>query len=303
MAKGSTRRLAVLMAASLALLCMSSTDSSTNGAPSMRPGMQKAGTMLGTAPAPACGLATAVPAGQEGGRDWSRARVVRDIKNAAAMTYITGRAAGDPAFRDVQERAATMLRERGLTPTDHARVLTIQVPRMAPKTVLLERMLGLVAPRVTAEEYDGFEVYIESWNDDDDSTWEGNIWVQELATGAWVSANEQKQLPPAPYIVNWADQVGTSQRPLQQCRKSGSVCGYCGSWEAANCNLGRAIDDSWPFCVGFAWACGFTGPMWPECASVACIGPLLGNFLNRTKQHFATCWLDEAEREACEGGA
>ena len=143
---------------------------------------------------------------------------------------------------------------------------------------------------------------MESWDDGVNTNWEGNVYVQQLSSGDWVSANEQKETPAEPFDVNWTDPVGTNMQPRNDCRKTGSACGYCGTPTAAECNLRMGIEDNWTWCVGTAGACAFlAGPAWPACIGIGCYGAFLAGFLNRTKQHFQNCWLDAAERTACGG--
>jgi hypothetical protein len=250
-------------------------------------------------PPDACALPAA---GKIGGQpDWSHARVVRDLQNAAALTFIAGREAGDSEFRYVQNQARKKLRARGLKPTEFARVVRIEIPR-EPKVAhrhLLDRILNLIEPRVSAEVVDGYDIYASSWDDGDGGTWEGNVYVQELGTGLYISANEQKQLPAQPYEPNWAEQVGTNQKPRPGCQKSGSPCGYCADSGVAGCNLRNAINDRWPYCAGGAAACAWAGPGWLTCAGLNCYGHLFGGWLWQSKMHFQQCWVNEQERINC----
>lgn len=219
--------------------------------------------------------------------DWSRARVVRDLHAENAFTYIHAREARDAVFRSVRQKAAAMLSARGLRAGGYARVATFEVPKLEPIAHggLLGRLLNLVAPRVSAEEYEGYEIIVESWDDGNNSNWEGNVWVEQLSSGHWMSNNEQQQLDTEPYWSNWADEVSTNMQPPQRCRKAGSACGYCAETSAIRCNLQRALDDRWPYCVGGAGACVLSGVAWPKCAGIFCYGQIFGGWLWQTKQH------------------
>lgn len=143
---------------------------------------------------------------EPGAPDWSRARVVRQLSGTNALAYITGKEAGSAQFRAVQQTAAAKLRKRGLRQTDIAVVLRIEVPK-APEALpgqnALSRLWRFFVPTLTAEVIDGYDVIAQSWDDGDNSTWEGNHYVQELSSGHWTSTNEQQQLPPQPYQANW----------------------------------------------------------------------------------------------------
>lgn len=241
---------------------------------------------------------------QAGEPDWSRAKVVRDLQGAAALSYIAAREGADPVFRDARQKAAAMLLAQGFRPTGYARVATFHVPKASAPMIdrgLLARLLNLVEPRLLAEVYEGYDIIPQSWDDGDNSTWEGNVWVQELSTGYWMSSNEQQLLPAEPYWANWANQVSTNMQPPQRCRKAGSACGYCAETSAIRCNLQNALNDRWPYCAGGALACVASGPAWLGCSGLHCWGQLFGGWLWQTKQHLQQCWLDEAERIACGG--
>jgi hypothetical protein len=236
--------------------------------------------------------------------DWSRARVTRDQSGAAALSYITTKEAQNPVFRHVRQHAAAKLRSRGLQPTSIVRVGKLAVPRVFPAAAdrwRLDKLLGLIEPRLHAEEFEDFEIIAESWDDGDNYTWEGNVYVEDTTSGHWISANEQQQLPAEPYPVNWAEPVQSNIQPTYHCNKKGSACGYCGTPSAASCNLRTAIDDRWPYCAGGAFVCLATGPAWLVCAGLNCWGQTFGGWLWQTKQHLQQCWLDEQERTACGG--
>jgi hypothetical protein len=202
----------------------------------------------------------------------------------------------------VRRKAATMLRARGLKPTGIARVATFQFPmEVATQRHLFGRILDIIAPPVSAEQFNGYEIIAESWNDGDNSTWEGNVYVRELSTGQWQSANEQQDLPSEPYEVNWTDEVGTNQQGRPGCQKAGSPCGLCTDPGAVGCNLRRAVDDRWPYCAGGAAACVAAGPVWLQCAGLQCYGQLFGGWLWQSKNHFSQCWRTHQERIDCTG--
>ncbi len=237
--------------------------------------------------------------------DWTRVLIEKDLIDGDALSYISKREAADSTYRIVRGRAAASLRARGFQPTDDARVVTLRVPRkdIAPLVMGLgERVLSWVVPKASAEEYEGYEIIAESWDDGDDSTWEGNVYVRNLTSGYWASSNEQQWLQSEPYVSNWAQNVSTNlPAPQYRCRKTGSPCGYCGDASVWRCNLDRGLDDAWPWCVGGAAGCVLSGPLWLKCASVNCYGQVFSRWLNVTKQHFQNCWLDEDERIACGG--
>lgn len=236
--------------------------------------------------------------------DWSRARVMSILDNANAREHIRRLESLDPQFRAAQLRTAAGLQSKGFQPTDLAWVATIEVPRpqLAPNQLGFRDVLSrFLVATLNAEEFDGYEVIAQSWDDGNHSTWEGSVYARNLSTGEWASSYEQQQLPPEPYTILWGDPAGQSFQPRYQCRKQGSACGYCGQNGTASCNLQRAIVARWDSCMLGAGACAFSGPNWPGCVAVACWGNFFIGWLMFTKEHFNQCWLDEAERQACEG--
>jgi len=235
--------------------------------------------------------------------DSDRARVVNDLVGPSALAYVKAKEANDPAFKAVQARSAALLHGRGLRRSPIARVVLVQVPKSGSTrpVALLREFFNLIVPPVRAEEFDGFEIIAQSWDDGQHTTWEGNVYVRELSSGLWMSANEQHELASEPYWGNWADLVDTNFRPRPDCRKQGSVCGYCANPYAAECNLQQALGHAWLSCAAWAGGCMFSGPAWLQCTSISCYGTIFSAWLLQTKQHFQQCWLDEYEEQYCLG--
>jgi len=236
--------------------------------------------------------------------DWHRLLVTRDLVGAEAQSYIRKREEADSTYRIVRARAALQLKARGLKPANDARVLTFKVPVNRADGLIRREwpLLNAIMPSALAEEYEGYEIILESWDDGDDYTWEGNAYVRQLSNGEWLSANEQQWLNAEPYQSVWAEEVATNLQPPQyRCRKTGSACGYCSAPGVWRCNMDRALDEAWPWCVGGGAACLMSGPKWPACAGLNCYGQAFSRYLNFSKQHFQNCWLDEEERIACGG--
>lgn len=235
----------------------------------------------------------------------SRARVTRHLFGNEALAFIAGREAGDATFREVQRKAAHLLRVRGLQRTDIAMVARIEVPQRAvqiEQSALLSRIWQKLAPTLYAEVIEGYDVIAQSWDDGDNGTWEGNAYVQQLSSGHWISANEQQQLPPEPNHVNWAEQVSTNMQPQSWCRRTGSPCGYCGSGSAPQCNMVRALGGVWwQDCSLAAGMCRNSGPGWLACTGIGCYGSIWYGYFNYTKAHLSQCWWDEQDRLACGG--
>jgi hypothetical protein len=225
------------------------------------------------------------------------------LQGRDARGYIMAKEGSDPTFAAIQRKAAAQLHARGLRPTDIAVFAVMDVPRIPQEPLgLVGRILELFEPKLIAEEIDGYEVLGQSWDDGNNGTWEGNLYSREIGSGYWISANEQRQLPPEPYEINWNDVVGHNMNPRVDCRKRGSVCGFCASADVWSCTARAAVADRWPYCAGGALACVASGPAWLQCAGLYCWGQMFGGYLWQTKQHFNSCWVDEYERAACVGG-
>ncbi|HYR29460.1 MAG TPA: hypothetical protein VEU30_13400 [Thermoanaerobaculia bacterium] len=93
-------------------------------------------------------------------------------------------------------KAANILRDRGYTISDD-----IQVIRTAEST----------QSRVQSSVSDaGGEMVFWAWDDGDDSTWEGVIYVEDFATGATATWNAQLDVSTDAFEVLWEQQVGGS---------------------------------------------------------------------------------------------
>ncbi|HYH05529.1 MAG TPA: hypothetical protein VEK11_00580 [Thermoanaerobaculia bacterium] len=185
------------------------------------------------------------------------------------------------AFR----KAASVLQSRGWTPTD------IVVARR-----IAARAEGPVQPAQTFSDGDT-EIIFWSWDDGDNATWEGQIYIHNYANGGELLLDGQFQTDSSTLAVNWESEIyykgprtspGASDPYVMLQRDGVRVASLGGIDVAAATNadillvqsLRRRLQ-SWAECTATgcwsgALACRFTGPAWPECAAGACLAVMVG---------------------------
>jgi hypothetical protein len=144
------------------------------------------------------------------------------------------------------------------------------------------------------------EVMISSWDDSDDSTWEGVIYAENYATGEWATFAGQIDISTAEYSANWGSQTG----PLNQQGKwnrgepgAERLSGFAfavaterskvvhapsrGSGQIALTSGGFTLfrDFAWcaaGFCAICAEGCILSGPYWGICFTACCAASVIG---------------------------
>ncbi|MGN6182724.1 MAG: hypothetical protein ACTHQM_03620 [Thermoanaerobaculia bacterium] len=177
------------------------------------------------------------------------------------------------------EKAERRLTARGFTPTD--RVVVFRTGAVAPANF---------APVQSVETTEG-EIVFWSWDDGDDSTWEGTMWLARYSNGAELLQEAQFDVATTtptvtyestiwrkPPDLEYADTLSSGrQQPLlvaslngvaasPQIELASSMPRPAREW------LGCVING----CLVGAVACVFTGPAFPECVVVVCAAVKLG---------------------------
>lgn len=105
----------------------------------------------------------------------------------AADEYLARKAEMDPAFARFLQTSEADLAAKGWTKPaggSLALIRTSDVPRASAFSRLVQRVLG---GRVAAQELDAGtgsgEIVFSSWDDGDNNTWEGTIWIQDYTSG------------------------------------------------------------------------------------------------------------------------
>lgn len=109
-----------------------------------------------------------------------------------AQAYVAQKEQRQPKFREERKEAADDLRAQGFKPT--GKIVVVRVTGdMAGRTTFLGRLAhALVAPALAQTfSTSAGEVVLETWNDGDNSTWEGHVYVENYATGDWSSFTTQ----------------------------------------------------------------------------------------------------------------
>ena len=110
------------------------------------------------------------------------------LTGSHAVAYVAQKERRQPAFREERQEAAEELRAQGFTPTGQVVVI-----RQLGRPTALARLAALASTPVLAQSFStsAGEVILETWDDGDDSTWEGHVYVENAATGDWSSYTTQ----------------------------------------------------------------------------------------------------------------
>lgn len=184
-------------------------------------------------------------------------------------------------------RAQAALEARGYKPTE-----TVVVRRIQP--------LDKVRPAQTYSDGDT-EIVFWSWDDGDDSTWEGEIYMENHTAGISLLLDGQIAVGNSAPTVTWETQIyrhGPLTSPAEPDpqvamprRRAMQLASLTADWDGAAAGDESGIKlvqfgprhrlQHWAECAATGcWsamvACRFTGPGWPECAAGACLGVMLG---------------------------
>jgi hypothetical protein len=154
-----------------------------------------------------------------------------------------------------------------------------------------------IAPVQSYSNDDG-EIVFYSWDDGDDGTWEGQVYVENYATGASILVNGQILISDAAVPVQWERTVyssGGDPRLIAPEARSGCDVVQVASADhdviekvragAANADiqlvqirgyLQRWVTCSAGGCVAALIGCRYTGPAWGYCTGVGCFAAMIG---------------------------
>lgn len=143
------------------------------------------------------------------------------------------------------------------------------------------------------------EVIIPSWDDGDDSTWEGVIYVEDYSTGEWATYAGQLDISTPAYSANWATRTGPlnqqghwSEGQPEMDRLSGFALAVArergrvvhapsrepGAAALASSGLVMFRDFAWcsvSWCAICAELCLLSGPYWGVCFGGCCVGGVI----------------------------
>jgi hypothetical protein len=239
----------------------------------------------------------------------------------------------DERFMAAQSRSASRHAARGHTPAGIEVGVLLRRERAQAPTSLLSQIAEAVRPTLRARqgetvyENDGYGVF-SSWDDEDDSTWEGNVFVYHYATGRSLSIDAQldvsgdgEEAPPiewaegdleggeedeepgphpiwAPGFIQVRPFVSQASYRAEASRfeRAPSTRAACDcellqepGHEVADCMLWNALHDSWWVCGGAAAGCVFSGPAYFKCLGGSCLAAFVANFLEELDEFYEEC--------------
>lgn len=157
------------------------------------------------------------------GREQAPQVSVERLNGEAAWRHLDIRIAQNPALKAAYERSRmeTFARGYNATWTVYVEKRTVRKPmgRAAdPADNVLAQVRDLLVARVSAQEYgesnESGEFIASAWNDGNDDTWEGSLYVQRYSDGAWrlydtqLDAGTSDESSNAPYYHNCLDGRG-----------------------------------------------------------------------------------------------
>jgi len=207
-----------------------------------------------------------------------------DVEKLASATAHARLDAIKAQLPDAFQRAQSALEARGYKPTE-----TIVIRRI--------QRLDKVRPAQTYTDGDT-EIVFWSWDDGDDSTWEGEIYMENHTSGVSLLLDGQIAIGNPALPVTWETQIyrhGPLTSPadpgsevsmprrgtaVQIASLSGGLAGTDAGIQLVQFGPRHRLQH-WAECSATGcWsalvACRFTGPAWPECAAGACLGVMLG---------------------------
>jgi hypothetical protein len=254
---------------------------------------------LTTAPPAACSPSTRAVAAPDVER-------VEVLKGSEARAFVTTLRQQNSVFRQAQKRSAEQLSARGFKPTENVLVVKLKLKNTTRPAGILAatrpagilaatRPAGILAairdwffPAVLAQTYNADDgsgyMVVQSWDDGNNATWEGNLFTQEDG-GASTSLDSQIDVDPN-YSLLWSegsgdpgDGSGSREISGHPGNSSGSrfisaqSCnGGCRCMSrAGDCMLRAALDNSWNWCAAYAGGCAFFGAGWWSCMGLSCV--------------------------------
>lgn len=178
------------------------------------------------------------------------------------------------------------LRWAGAEPTEE--VIVLQRDHARPARFVGPGNAGSysLAQSYVSNSYGGLTLW--SWDDGDDSTWEGVILVERYSDGSWSTWETQIDISTTNYTTVWAEWTGGEIHEEYQTRKSlGSGDFRLAAWGGGGCGPGcpggtYATQEFQDFvqcylsgCSGVAAACRMLGPAWGNCFAAGCAGVVI----------------------------
>lgn len=149
------------------------------------------------------------------------------------------------------------------------------------------------------------DVFVTTWNDGNNATWEGNLYYIDYDSGAEYSNDIQLDVSNSwrPPVTVWS-RGGFTRQPRNQearlvqddsrivrTRASNNVACSCtniGGW--GRCALQQSLEDSVFGGCGTSFAlCAFTGPWYFGCVGGACYGTILTGYLKNMRETIRVC--------------
>lgn len=197
-----------------------------------------------------------------------------DVRSGSGSSVVSGVLRGVEAAGEVSKlqqtgklaRAAAALHARGMRASDHAVHLDLR---------------ELASKRSDGAEVAPDSVTMVSFDDGDDSTWEGIIHVEQGSSGRWVSLIAQ--LNPATREVTFGKVIERGDRNGSRPSRDDSArfgpAQSLGDDDAGDETM--EVIKGWVACMASgcataAAACWWSGPGWPECTSAWCAGAVVG---------------------------
>lgn len=248
--------------------------------------------------------------------------IMAEVVDAGRAGELIGDAKVDARYNGTRDASADRQERRG-----HVRAglgeLVVELKRLkqSASTSLLQQLRDRFVPTLSAQteyvyETEGYGIF-DSWDDGDDSTWEGNVFVYHYETGISGSLDMQLDLTPLanenqptivwaegevedeegdPWPIMWDESVpGAASRALFNSRPSRSAprvykvvarrtcpCELLelpGS-DVIDCMIENTLDASWNWCAAAAAGCSEAGAALFKCTGTVCLGVLLANFLD-----------------------
>jgi hypothetical protein len=180
------------------------------------------------------------------------------LEGAAARQHIEKKIASRADWKAAHEKTVRELTERGFKPTDRF-IVQRRYTQLSP----LQRLVGLIVPTALADLYtysnDEGEITQADWNDGDDSTYEGEVWMYHYGTSSWANAG-------------WQLDITTAENTHVVWTSTGSSSSGAAAWRALLGYTQCAVAG----CIGSAVACALSGPAWGPCAGAWCAGAQVG---------------------------
>lgn len=209
----------------------------------------------------------------------ARKRVER-LTGAEAKAYLENVWNRDAKRKAAHLKAVALLQSRGYKPTDI--VVVVRRLSASPPAPIATRLLSWFFPAVAAQTYqtgDG-DVWFSSWDDGDDSTWEGELGGNDYQYGNYADGAAQYYMQGDQ--VNWADGYIDMAR-------SSYAAGYGRQF------FTRIVGA----CGTAAGGCWWSGAAFGQCMAAWCGVGGLGGCSAYILANLAADWLCASYRFAC----